>query len=50
MFKIEAYMFKTLFFRIRGSAASAAKQLAGRNALPILDRRMRDARTERLLM
>ena len=36
-------MFKTLFLLIRGSAASAAEELADRNALLILDQQMREA-------
>ena len=37
-------MFKTLFLLIRGSAASAAEEMADRNALLILDQQMREAR------
>ena len=44
MFKIEVSMFKTLFLLIRGSAASAAEEMADRNALLILDQQMREAR------
>ena len=36
-------MFKTLFLLIRGSAASAAEEIADRNALLILDQQMREA-------
>jgi phage shock protein A len=36
-------MFKTLLLLIRGSAASAAEELADRNALLILDQQMREA-------
>ena len=36
-------MFKTLFLLIRGSAASAAEELADRNAFLILDQQMREA-------
>ena len=36
-------MFKTLFLLIRGSAASAAEEIADRDALLILDQQMREA-------